>query len=55
MPLASCPLATVFALFELHGLQPAALRAFNTTLGPQYNAAHRDHLHVDMGPYRLCR
>jgi hypothetical protein len=126
--LATCPLAAAFALFELHGLQPAArqvfgqpvvrvehlgsfacrniagsarrsqhasanaldiagfrlqdgrrisvagdwtgtgdqarflrlvhdaaCKAFNTTLGPQYNAAHRDHFHVDMGPYQLCR
>ena len=33
----------------------AACGSFNTTLGPQYNAAHHDHFHVDMGLYRMCR
>ncbi len=33
---------------------------FGTTLGPAYNAAHRDHLHLDMadyggGAFRFCR
>jgi hypothetical protein len=32
-----------------------ACRAFDTTLGPDYNALHRTHFHVDMGPYRICR
>lgn len=32
-----------------------ACRVFNTTLSPDYNAAHRDHFHVDMGPYSSCR
>lgn len=32
-----------------------ACRVFNTTLSPDYNAAHRDHFHVDMGPYATCR
>ena len=32
-----------------------ACASFNVTLGPQYNAAHRDHLHVDMGLFRMCR
>ena len=31
------------------------VRSFNTTLGPDYNAAHRDHFHVDMGGFRVCR
>ncbi|SAL23388.1 hypothetical protein AWB67_00877 [Caballeronia terrestris] len=39
----------------LHRLHDGACRAFNTTLGPDYNALHRMHFHVDMGPYRLCR
>ena len=33
----------------------AACDSFNTTLGPEYNAAHRDHFHVDMGLFRMCR
>lgn len=32
-----------------------ACRVFNVTLSPDYNAAHRDHFHVDMGPYSTCR
>lgn len=27
---------------------------FGTTLGPDYNAAHRDHFHVDMRGWRSC-
>lgn len=45
------------------GLQGAFLRAahdslcdwFNTTLGPEFNADHADHFHVDMGYWRTCR
>lgn len=32
-----------------------ACASFNVTLGPEYNAAHRDHVHVDMGLFRMCR
>ena len=126
--LATCPLAVAYALFERHGLQPAAQRVFgqpvagvdhfgsyacrniarsnrrsqhasanaldlagfrlkdgtritvardwkgnddkarflrqvNTaacdffriTLSPEYNAAHHDHLHLDMSGFGLCR
>ena len=128
--LASCPLAVAYALFEEHGLQPAAQRVFgqpvaqidhlgsfacrnvyhrkqgrlsqhatanaldisgfrlkdgqrivlardwqgqgpkadflrqvheaacenfSTVLGPEYNAAHRNHFHLDMGGWRVCR
>jgi hypothetical protein len=28
---------------------------FNVTLSPDYNAAHADHFHVDMGLWRSCR
>lgn len=28
---------------------------FDAVLGPDYNAAHRDHLHLDRGAYRACR
>jgi len=27
---------------------------FSAVLGPEYNAAHRDHLHLDLGVYRVC-
>jgi hypothetical protein len=39
----------------LRKVQQAACTRFNTTLGPEYNAAHRDHFHVDMGLWRMCR
>jgi len=29
--------------------------AARVTLSPDYNAAHRDHFHFDMGPYSSCR
>lgn len=32
-----------------------ACRWFSATLSPDYNAAHRDHLHLDSGRYRVCR
>ena len=28
---------------------------FRAVLSPDYNAAHRDHLHLDFGGYRVCR
>lgn len=39
----------------LRQVQQAACTRFNITLGPEYNAAHRDHFHVDMGLWRMCR
>lgn len=39
----------------LREVQQAACKSFNTTLGPEYNDAHRDHFHVDMGMWRMCR
>ena len=36
-------------------VQEAACDSFNVALGPEYNAAHRDHFHVDMGMWRMCR
>lgn len=39
----------------LREVRAAACRQFRTTLGPDYNAAHRDHFHVDMGGFGLCR
>ncbi|WP_235523862.1 extensin-like domain-containing protein [Caulobacter sp. Root487D2Y] len=43
---------------EGHFVQAArngACRVFGTVLSPDYNAAHRDHLHLEGGGYRLCR
>lgn len=28
---------------------------FSIALGPDYNAAHADHFHFDMGPGQVCR
>lgn len=39
----------------LHEVRDAACRFFDGVLSPDYNAAHHDHLHLDRGPYRLCR
>lgn len=39
----------------LREARDAACQIFNVTLSPDYNAAHRDHFHVDMGPYSSCR
>lgn len=39
----------------LHDIHQSACRYFGSVLGPDYNAAHRDHLHLDRGGYRVCR
>jgi hypothetical protein len=39
----------------LRDVRDGACRFFDGVLSPDYNAAHRDHLHLDRGPYRLCR
>lgn len=33
----------------------AACRRFGTVLGPDYNAAHADHFHLQMGGFGICR
>lgn len=43
----------------LHRVRDGGCRLFGTTLSPDYNAAHRDHLHLDMAPrggfgWRMC-
>lgn len=32
-----------------------ACRFFDGTLGPEYNAVHRDHFHLETGGYWMCR
>ncbi len=32
-----------------------ACQIFRVTLGPEYNSAHKDHFHLDMGPSATCR
>ncbi|MDH0304901.1 MULTISPECIES: extensin family protein [unclassified Pseudomonas] len=39
----------------LRQVQRAACDSFNTVLGPDYNAAHRNHFHLDMGFWQICR
>ena len=39
----------------LHDVHDGACRLFAGVLGPDYNSEHRDHFHLDMGPYRVCR
>ncbi len=39
----------------LHAVRAAACRRFSTVLSPDYNAAHHDHLHFDMGGKPFCR
>lgn len=44
----------------LHDVRDGACQLFTTVLSPDYNAAHRDHLHLDtadrgMGGWRACR
>ncbi len=39
-------------LAEVHD---GACRLFSVTLGPDYNAAHADHFHLDMGGSSICR
>lgn len=38
----------------LKRLRDGACRVFSTVLTPDYNEAHRDHLHLDGAPYSLC-
>lgn len=33
----------------------SACRYFNAVLGPNYNNAHRNHFHLDLGRARICR
>lgn len=38
----------------LHQVHDGACRIFNGILGPDANAQHRDHFHLDMGRWRFC-
>lgn len=39
----------------LREARDGACRVFDSVLGPDYNAAHRDHFHFDRGGWRACR
>nr|WP_328730168.1 extensin family protein [Falsiroseomonas algicola] len=36
-------------------MRDGACRWFRAVLSPDYNAAHADHFHFDMGPSTVCR
>jgi len=38
----------------LRAVRDGACQVFGTTLGPEYNAAHANHLHLDMGRTGVC-
>jgi hypothetical protein len=39
----------------LRDVHDGACRVFDAVLGPEYNAAHRNHFHLDRGGWRVCR
>lgn len=39
----------------LRAVRDGGCKLFKAVLGPDYNALHRDHFHLDMGPYNVCR
>ena len=39
----------------LRDARGSACRVFRVVLSPDYNAAHKDHFHLDQGPYLSCR
>ncbi|MFO1153338.1 MAG: extensin family protein [Rhodospirillales bacterium] len=39
----------------LRDVRDGGCRLFSGVLGPDYNVEHRDHFHLDMGLYRVCR
>ncbi|MGZ8231738.1 MAG: extensin family protein, partial [Burkholderiales bacterium] len=39
----------------LRQVRDGACRVFDGVLGPDYNAAHRNHFHLESGGYRMCR
>lgn len=39
----------------LHRIRDDACKVFGTTLSPDYNALHHDHLHLEAEPARFCR
>ena len=39
----------------LRAVHDGGCAVWSVVLGPDYNAAHRDHFHLDRGPLRACR
>jgi hypothetical protein len=38
----------------LHQVAAGACQVFSVVITPNHNALHSDHLHMDIGPYKLC-
>ena len=38
----------------LHEIRNGGCRIFQGVLSPDYNRAHANHLHLDMGAYKIC-
>lgn len=38
----------------LRALRDGSCSVFTGVLGPDYNSRHRDHFHLDLGPYQIC-
>ena len=38
----------------LHEVAQGACGIFNVVITPNHNIEHRDHIHVDIGPYKMC-
>jgi hypothetical protein len=39
----------------IRSVRNKACRSFGSVLSPDYNAAHANHLHLDMAPWMMCR
>lgn len=39
----------------LRAVRDGGCRVFRAVLSPEYNAAHADHFHLDVGDYTICR
>ena len=54
--LAAAPICPLFLLLRiLRRVRDGACGWFRAVLSPDYNAAHRDHLHLDYGRWSTCR
>jgi hypothetical protein len=38
----------------LRAVRDGSCEVFSAVLGPEYNSAHANHFHLDMGPFRIC-
>jgi hypothetical protein len=39
----------------LHALSRESCKYFGVVLTPNHDRAHRDHIHIDIGPWKLCK